>query len=219
MKSVWGLAAALVWAGTSTAMAEPTGIDARIGALLGQERAALDTVRRGHVARILTPRTDSADAADSATRGRADAAALAAMPEPSGGDEFACLARALYFEARGEGVDGQFAVAEVILNRVESPRYPNSICGVVYQGASRHNACQFSFACDGNPETIHESGAFALAKRIARQMKDGASRDLTDGATHFHNTSVNPHWSRSYDRTARIGEHIFYRPPIQVSAN
>lgn len=217
MRKIWVLAIGLAWAGTGPALADPAGIDTRIGALLGQERAALGSVRQGHVARILTPRED-AEAKPGPVR-RLSAAALAARPEPKGGDEFTCLARALYFEARGEGVDGQYAVAEVILNRVDSPRYPSSICGVVYQGAARHNACQFSFACDGNPETIHERQAYGLAKQIARDMKDGANRSLTDGATHFHNTSVNPPWARTYDRTAQIGAHIFYRPAIQVSSN
>lgn len=138
---------------------------------------------------------------------------LEALPFLEGGREWQCLATALYFEARGEGIEGQYAVAEVILNRVDSPRYPDSICGVVYQGARSGGACQFSFACDGRPESIHERQAYALAGKIARVMKEGAPRLLTDGATHFHTRAVNPRWARTYPRTVAIGAHLFYRQP------
>lgn len=127
-------------------------------------------------------------------------------PAPAQRDpEWRCLATAVYFEARGEPVRGQFAVAEVILNRVGDPRYPDSVCGVVNQ------SCQFSYTCDGKPERIREPEAFLRAGKIAELMLRGADRALTDGATHFHTTAVRPDWSRRLPRTAQIGAHFFYR--------
>lgn len=134
---------------------------------------------------------------------------LIAQPKPTGGDDWICLKTALYFEARGETLKGQFAVAEVILNRVASPHYPNSVCGVVNQRGG--GSCQFSFNCDGRSEVMSEAHAAELAGRIARVMLDGAPRDLTAGATHFHTRAVRPGWSRKFDRTASIGFHHFYR--------
>jgi spore germination cell wall hydrolase CwlJ-like protein len=194
-----------------------SGVDVRVAALLGQERAALGAVRKRHLERILTRNVD--DAARTSAERLFDPGWLRSLPKPEGGEGLRCLARAVYFEARGEDVVGQFAVAEVILNRVESPLYPNTICGVVNQGRERRNACQFSFTCDGNPETISEPEAYAIAERIARLMKDGTPRELTDGATHFHTTAVNPRWARRFPQTARIGSHLFYRQPGAVRAN
>lgn len=130
-----------------------------------------------------------------------------------------CLAQALYFEARGESRDGQVAVAEVILNRVDSRRYPATVCSVVRQGAKKRNACQFSFACDGRAEKIHNRAAYSRATDIARSMLAGKDRDLTGGATHFHTTAVSPSWSRKLKRTTKIGSHIFYRLPKKISAS
>jgi spore germination cell wall hydrolase CwlJ-like protein len=134
---------------------------------------------------------------------------LAALPEASGDAEWQCLATALYFEARGETVKGQVAVAEVILNRSESPLYPDGVCRVVNQGGG--GGCQFSFTCDSASDRIREKGAYLQAGKIARLMLDGAPRSLTAGATHFHTRQVRPGWSRKFARTAAIGAHIFYR--------
>ncbi|MHA3978879.1 cell wall hydrolase [Halovulum sp. GXIMD14794] len=146
-------------------------------------------------------------------------ALLDKLPKASGGPEWACLTEALYFEARGESLKGQLAVAEVILNRVESRRYPDSICGVISQGESRRHGCQFSFRCDGKPETFNERRAYERVGKIARVMLDGRDRALTDGATHYHTTAVKPSWSRRLTRTARIGSHLFYRLPLQQASN
>lgn len=141
--------------------------------------------------------------------------ALAARPEASGDEEWRCLAEAVYHEARGEPLEGQIAVAEVILNRRDSGLFPRSVCGVVRQGA-RSGACQFSFVCD-RPGRIGERAAFVLAGKIARVMLDGAPRRLTGGATHFHAGRVRPSWARRFERTAEIGAHVFYRadPPAE----
>ncbi len=144
---------------------------------------------------------------------------LARQPAVSGDREWACLAEALYFEARGESVKGQFAVAEVILNRVTSRAYPNTICGVVNQGASTRGSCQFSFACDGRSDAMTETRARARAGKIAELMIDGAPRSLTGGATYFHTRSVRPSWAHRFERTATIGAHLFYRADSELASN
>ncbi|MEM9912750.1 MAG: cell wall hydrolase [Pseudomonadota bacterium] len=133
--------------------------------------------------------------------------------------EQVCLAQAIYFEARGESVKGQFAVAEVILNRVDSAEFPDTICKVVNQGTGRKYACQFSYTCDGRPEHIGEPRAFDRVSKVAHLMADGADRRLTDGATHYHTKSVNPNWSRVFPRTTTIGYHHFYRMPTRLTSN
>lgn len=187
-------------------------------ALLGQDRAGLGAVEEGRLAAIVTP-----PVAEKKTRRKAgapiawDEAWLAAQPATDGGAEFECLASAIYFEARGEGVAGQAAVAEVILNRVENPSFPRTICGVVNQ--SNGQGCQFSYTCDGRADRISDRAAWATAGKIARAMMDGAPRALTEGATYFHTPSVRPSWSRRFQLTARIGRHIFYRAPIVTAMN
>lgn len=136
---------------------------------------------------------------------------LASLPAPTGDAQWQCLKTAIYFEARGESLQGQFAVAEVILNRVDSGRYAKTVCGVVQQRGS--GSCAFSYACDGAKDVMSESGAADIAGRIARVMLDGAPRQLTAGATYFHTRSVHPSWSRQFARTASIGSHLFYRQP------
>lgn len=132
---------------------------------------------------------------------------LQTQAEAKGDAQWQCLRDAIYFEARGEGLKGQFAVAEVILNRVDSSRYPQSICGVVKQ------SCQFSYNCDGRSDKPTDMAAADQAGRIARVMIDGAPRALTLGATHFHNRSVRPGWAGRFPQTAVIGGHLFYRQP------
>lgn len=136
---------------------------------------------------------------------------LDAQPKATGGSEWKCLREAIYFEARGESIRGQFAVAEVILNRVDNPRYPKTVCDVVYQ--SRGRVCQFSYYCDGRAEIMTNKTAKNRAGQIARLTLDGAPRTLTDGAIYFHTHRVNPRWNRQLTQTAQIGSHIFYRAP------
>ncbi len=139
-------------------------------------------------------------------------ALLASLPKARGDENFKCLADALYFEARGESLQGQRAVAEVIMNRVNSKRYPNSICGVVYQGTGRKYACQFTFTCDGHPEVVREKTAYARGEKIARLMIDGLyNQPITNGAIYYHTTAVRPSWASKKTPTTRLGVHIFYR--------
>lgn len=148
-----------------------------------------------------------------------DRAWLASQPKASGGKQWRCLAEALYFEARGESVKGQFAVAEVIMNRVASSRYPDTVCDVINQGTGKKYACQFTYTCDGKAEVIHEPRAFQNVAKIAKVMVDGAPIDLTKGATHYHTKSVSPRWARTYPRTATIGYHHFYRQSYRTAQN
>ena len=131
-------------------------------------------------------------------------------------EEWDCLAEALYFEARGEDVEGQIAVAEVILNRVDSARYPDSVCDVVRQGAEGRG-CQFSYMCDGRKEHIANREIYERVGKIAWLMLAGKPRTLTDEALYFHATSVRPRWSRTFVRTAQIGGHVFYRPKVRLT--
>jgi spore germination cell wall hydrolase CwlJ-like protein len=124
-----------------------------------------------------------------------------------------CLANAVYFEARGEPVRGQIAVAQVVLNRVFSPFYPNTVCGVVYQNANRHLACQFTFACDGVPDVVTEPDAWLRAKRIAAEMLDGKLwMPEVAKSTHYHAYWVHPDWVNEMRKIYKLGVHTFYRP-------
>jgi spore germination cell wall hydrolase CwlJ-like protein len=126
--------------------------------------------------------------------------------------ELWCLATAIYFEARGESYRGQVAVAQVVLNRVKDYRYPETICGVVFQNQSRRNSCQFSFACDGIPETINDRTSWAQAEDIAKRFTNGELY-LTEvaNATHYHATYVRPAWAPRMTKLTQIGLHVFYR--------
>lgn len=123
-----------------------------------------------------------------------------------------CLAEAIYFEARGEIEEGQVAVAQVVLNRVKNPSYPNSICGVVYQNKHKRNRCQFSFACDGIKDRIASPKAWTTAKRITREVLDGKRYlKMVDASTHYHADYVNPRWAKAMAKRGKIGLHIFYK--------
>jgi len=124
-----------------------------------------------------------------------------------------CLANAVYFESRDEPVRAQIAVAQVVMNRVFSPFYPNDVCGVVYQNANRHLACQFTFACDGIPDVVTEPAAWARPKHIARDMLDGKLwMPEVAKSTHYHDYWAHPNWVGEMKRMDRLGGLIFYRP-------
>jgi len=137
-----------------------------------------------------------------------------------------CMAHAIYFEARSESTAAQLAVAHVIFNRVEDPRFPNTVCEVVTEGL-RHGSgemkrhkCQFSFYCDGKPEQISEQIAYRKAELIAYSALDTyAQYDITDGATHYHADYVAPAWATAdrFTKTTCIDKHCFYR--LETTAN
>lgn len=129
-----------------------------------------------------------------------------------------CLAQNIYYEARGSSRADQIAVADVVINRVQDERYPDSICEVVQQG-ERHangsmvrNRCQFSWYCDGKSDWPTNLDAWVIAQQIAHNMVTyGDYRGLTEGATHYHANYVNPSWARTLTLTGTIGVHKFYR--------
>lgn len=192
-------------AGAETSVSRSNNPTESLGSLIGAEQRAMSALPE---ALLVAKRAPSVGERVSYNRDW-----IAKQPKATGGEQFSCLAEALYFEARGESIKGQFAVAEVILNRVDSRKYPNSICGVVNQGTGRRHACQFSYTCDGRADRINEQAAYARAAKVARLMIDGAPRALTYGATHFHTTKIRPSWARQFPNTAKIGSHLFYRQP------
>ena len=149
--------------------------------------------------------------------------------------ELYCLAMNIYFEAKSEPIAGQYAVADVVLNRVNDARYPNSICEVVLQGPQRESwktkkienlednqrqfypirhKCQFSWYCDGKPDKVRDGDAWRKAQEIAyRIVGESKFRGVTEGSTHYHATYVSPRWAPQLDLVGRIGTHIFYRWP------
>lgn len=128
-------------------------------------------------------------------------------------DEHKCMSEAVYYEARSESTSGQLAVAEVISNRVEDHRYPNSVCEVVYQGATRTTGCQFTFTCDGAMAIKPRGKRWEAAKAVAAQVIMGINEPRTGRATHYHATYVNPVWNSGLIQTEQIGVHVFYRFP------
>ncbi|MEO0467734.1 MAG: cell wall hydrolase [Pseudomonadota bacterium] len=127
--------------------------------------------------------------------------------------EHTCMSEAVYYEARSESTSGQLAVAEVIANRVRDHRYPNSICEVVYQGATRTTGCQFTFTCDGALALRPRGERWEKAKSVAAQVVMNLNEPRTGAATHYHATYVDPVWNSGLVRTEKIGLHIFYRFP------
>jgi hypothetical protein len=125
-----------------------------------------------------------------------------------------CLAQAVYYEARSESEDGQRAVAQVVLNRVRHPAFPNSVCGVVYQGPQRAGGgCQFTFTCDGSLAMAPSGPAWAQARRIAAEALAGEVYAPVGEATHYHTQQVVPAWAFRLAKVAVIGAHSFYRLP------
>ncbi len=185
-----------------------------LGKILEREKRGLAVMSGDKLRSLLTARPVTSSEPVQYSRSWIDA-----KPAVKGNEQWACLAEALYFEARGESVKGQFAVAEVILNRVDSASYPDTVCAVIRQGTGRKYQCQFTFTCDGVDEVVAEKAAYARGGKIAKLMVDGAPRILTQGATHYHTKAVNPSWSRKMPRTATIGVHHFYRQPTRLSSN
>lgn len=146
-------------------------------------------------------------------RAKTPAERLGLFDEKSRAKSERCLAEAVYFEARGEAVRGQIAVAQVVLNRAFSGKYPETVCGVVYQNKHRHLACQFTFACDNNKDVIREPDMWERAKKIAKAMLDGQLwLPEVDKSTHYHAYWVRPSWVNEMKKMSKFGVHTFYRP-------
>lgn len=218
-----GAVAALVMLGgfaaaqtkVSTATSPAAALHGEFAGLMGVEHAALERVPAERLSAVAKgPQPVSPVAAKGAKGAGASVEIdysyrwLMSQELDQSGAEWDCLRQALYFEARGESLKGQFAVAEVILNRADSADYPDSVCEVV--GQKGGGSCQFSYVCDGQPDRMHEASAVEVAGRIAAVMLTGAERALTDGATYFHSKAVYPSWADDFLRTASIGAHMFY---------
>jgi len=133
--------------------------------------------------------------------------------------ELVCLALAVYYEARSEPFIGQVAVAEVVLNRTHSARYPDNACEVVTQGGTVRHRCQFSYYCDGKPESPQNQRAWRRAVAIAKLTSNGVISAELEDATHYHATYVAPFWRDHYSQVATIGRHIFYSTDGFYSSN
>lgn len=123
-----------------------------------------------------------------------------------------CLSLAIAYESAGQPVAGQEAVGQVILNRMRDPRFPKTVCGVVFQGSSRVTGCQFTFVCDGSYSRRRLSETtLAIARNVAGSVLDGTAPNRVGSATHYHADYVLPYWASSGQQVAKIGAHIFYR--------
>lgn len=131
-------------------------------------------------------------------------------------EDIVCLAQNIYFEARNQSDLGKEAVAEVVLNRVKSTKYPSTVCSVTKQ-AKQHfgkiliNKCQFSWYCDGRSDAPTDTQSWIKSIKIAQQMLDRDTRNLTQGSTHYHSVTVSPYWKKSLNRVVQIDDHIFYK--------
>jgi len=139
-------------------------------------------------------------------------------------EDLHCLAMNIYHEARSENLAGKYAVADVVLNRVRDDRYPSTVCSVVYQAehkpswkdptvlVPKRNRCQFSWYCDGKPDTPQDMDSWVNAQTIAWKMMQSKSYiGITEGATHYHAHYVNPKWAKELTVVGTIGNHKFYR--------
>ncbi|MEL7026117.1 MAG: cell wall hydrolase [Pseudomonadota bacterium] len=212
------MALAVAWSGAAQAdvvISQSNNPTAALGESLNRlvtiETNSMAAIRPNDLKKLVKP-TPGAQAS------RFDRSWIDAQPVVSGGNEWACLTEALYFEARGESMEGIFAVAEVILNRVDGTVYPDTVCAVVNQGTGERYRCQFTYTCDGRAETITEARAYERVGKIADMMLKGAPRNLTQGATYYHTKAVSPRWSKVFDRTTTIDDHHFYRNPVHTAA-
>ncbi|MDC7743262.1 cell wall hydrolase [Rhizobium binxianense] len=173
--------------------------------------AAPDYSRQSPFDSILTEQDSGRFVPEIGPRDHAWAASILA-PSVFSAREQQCLASGIYFEARGESVKGQAAVAQVILNRVRNPAYPKTICGVVYQNEDWRNRCQFSFACDSIKDRVNSEYHWRMARDVAMAVTAGKIwLPQVGSATHYHAVYVRPKWAKTMEKVGRIGLHVFYR--------
>jgi spore germination cell wall hydrolase CwlJ-like protein len=126
-------------------------------------------------------------------------------------DAITCLARSIYWEAKGKSSADMEAVASVVMNRLGHEGFPDTVCAVVKQGSESKN-CQFSWWCDGRPDTVQEATQYAIAKEIARKALNKQLNDRTNGAMYFHDRNVKPDWAKKYLKTTETAMFLFYKP-------
>ena len=122
-----------------------------------------------------------------------------------------CMTMAIYYEAGNEPTEGERAVAQVVLNRLRHPVYPKTVCGVIFEGASRKTGCQFTFACDGSMARTPNAASWRRAEMVATAALAGYVYEPVGMATHYHANYVVPYWAATLDKVATLGAHIFYR--------
>ena len=154
---------------------------------------------------------DKSHPSESETITKPEAQAVDPAGENPLDDALTCLARSIYWEARGEDAVGIEAIAHVVMNRLGHEGFPDTICEVVMQGREE-GACQFSWWCDGRADDAQEDAAYAAAKEIARKVLNKQTPDRTGGALYFHQKKVTPDWSAKYVKTLEVGDHVFYKP-------
>jgi len=193
-----------------------SGMDFDIGSTVNADRQSPTDAEGNHM-RTLAYLHASEDIFDATIRDSLQTAKLVKLSRgdildaKSNATQYRCLAEAVYYEARSEPRSGQKAVAEVVLNRVKSKHFPNTVCGVVYQGAERTTGCQFSFTCDGSTLKEPRGKAWQRSQDVAAMALTGGFKPFTDRSTHYHTFDVNPHWSSSLKMTKTVGTHKFYR--------
>lgn len=208
--AVQGAQAKIVPAAVVAPIKPAPSLDERLSGLLGDTKEPLSAETPDRLVKLIRPHPVQGPVQSPGPITYSQAY-LDTLPVATGGRDWRCMTEALYFEARGESVRGIFAVAEVILNRVDSERFPDTVCGVIKQGVNNKRGCQFSYACDRYPEVYREHEARIAVGKVARIMLDGGARKLTKGADHYHTTAVNPRWARAFDKVIQIGVHKFYR--------
>lgn len=196
-------------------------LDGNLGSLLGEMREGAEVTLEARAKGLPSPEERGIETAEAEAESEAgDVEDMIADAKADGDEEWRCLSEAIYHEARGEALEGQIAVAEVILNRRDSGKYPTTVCGVVEQGTGEKYMCQFSYFCDGLSDEIRDQKSWERAGRIARVMLDGAPRELTAGALFYHTKAVEPYWADEFYETAEIGAHLFYvEDEVQMVSN
>jgi hypothetical protein len=198
-----GLIGAAVIAGTVGSFLQPTGADASVlpppPAMEYRPVAPQDAIKINSAIPLAGP------------AGTARPFVFAGAGKAAQASALECLTSAIYYEAGQESVDGQRAVAQVILNRVRHPAFPSSVCGVVYQGSTRQTGCQFTFTCDGSMARAPLAASWNRAKIIAAAALAGSVFPDVGTATQYQADYVVPYWAASQAKTAVIGAHLFYR--------
>lgn len=188
-------------------------------ALLGGQVIAADQAQNKEAAvdkaQVLEQKAAEKGAAKPAAKAEAITQPEAQAVDPAGkaplDDAMTCLARSIYWEAKGGVSADMEAVASVVMNRLGHEGFPDTVCAVVKQGSEKH-ACQFSWWCDGRSDQVEEDAPYAVAKEIARKALNQQLTDRTHGAMYFHGKNVSPDWAKEYIKTAETGTFLFYKP-------
>lgn len=181
-------------------------------ALLAQPVRAQDMPVQDAATAPLSAETAAIDAPDPADAPAAGAP-LVRLDLASRARALDCMSVAIAYEAAGQPIAGQQAVGQVIVNRMRDPRFPKTVCGVVFQGSSRSTGCQFTFACDGSFHRAMSDTTLLMARTVAESVLGGTAPDRVSGATHYHADYVLPYWAGTGQPVTKIGAHIFYRMP------